>query len=212
MSTLTGGLIAGGRVLGATLATTTNGDGDRVEIDASHGLTVWRGNKVYARLHPSLANGLALNNPNSGNLVQGPYADLTDVSSIIFGAQFKFQRNPTTVNAASDGCVAYSWSFNAPASGRAIIIASINCVSGAQNPNQRALFILRNRDSGSWMETGYVYNGYGWQSDIPMFMGMATKLPTSGKCTIWTKMGMRNNGANYIGWGSDFASTMLIPC
>ena len=210
--TIKGGLIAGGRVLGATLATTTNGDGDRVEIDASHGLTVWRGNKVYARLHPSLANGLALNNPNSGNLVQGPYADLTDVSSIIFGAQFKFQRTPTTVNAASDGCVAYSWSFNAPASGRAIIIASINCVSGAQNPNQRALFILRNRDSGSWMETGYVYNGYGWQSDVPMFMGMATKLPTSGKCTIWTKMGMRNNGADYIGWGSDFASTMLIPC
>ena len=207
-----GGSIEGGVIRGSVFTTTTNGQGNRVQIDSNRGVTVWEGSQIKAQLSPTLANGLAVFNPNSPNIGGLPTSGLVEVSSIIFGAQFQFRRNPTTVNAAADGCVAYSWSFNAPSSGRAIIIASINCMSGAQNPNQRAFFILRNRDSGSWVETGYVYNGYGWQSDIPMFMGMATGLPTSGKCTIWTKLGMRNNGANYIGWGSDFASALFIPC
>jgi hypothetical protein len=210
--TVRGGTVDGGVIRGSVFTTTTNGHGNRVQIDSSRGVTVWEGNQIKAQLSPTLTNGLAVFNPNRPGIGGLPTSGLVEVSSIIFGAQFQFRRNPTTVNAANDGCVAYQWSFNAPSSGRAIIIASINCVSGAQNPNQRALYILRNRDSGSWMETGYVYNGYGWQSDVPMFMGMATGLPTSGNCTIWTKLGMRNNGANFSGWGSDFASAMLIPC
>ena len=38
---------------------------------------------MYAQLHPSLTNGLALYNPNKRTILEGPTAKLTDVSSII---------------------------------------------------------------------------------------------------------------------------------
>ena len=202
--TIRGGLVTGGRVLGATLATTTNGAGDRVEINPGNGVTVWRGNTVYAQLHPSLANGLALYNENNPNLLQTPFAKLTDVSSIIFGAQYKFVRNQTTINSEGDGSVAYQWTVKAPASGRAAIIACIHYANGAQMPNQRRLGIQRYRNSGAWMETGFVYNNYGWSADHPLFMTLATGVTTTGNFSFWTKVNFRNNNQNFTRWGSDF--------
>lgn len=210
--TVRGGLVTGGRVLGATLATTTNGAGDRVEISPNNGVTVWRGNTVYAQLHPSLANGLALYNENKPSLLETPYAKLTDVSSIIFGAQYKFVRNPNTINSEGDGSVAYNWTVKAPASGRAAIIACIHYLNGAQMPNQRRLGIQRNRNSGAWMETGFVYNSYGWGADHPLFMTLATGVATSGNFSFWTKVNFRNNNQNFTNWGSDFAAILVIPC
>lgn len=210
--TIRGGLIAGANILGANIATTTNGTGDRVELTANDGVRVWRGNTVYAQLHPSLTNGLALYNPNKRTILEGPTAKLTDVSSIIFGAQYKVLRFSPKVNSASDGTAAWAWEIPSPPSGRAVIIAQFQYETGAQRPVWRELSIRRSRNSGVWATSGFLYNTDGWASDSPVFIGMATDLPTSGNVDIWTKMAFKgaNNGA-FTRWETAFTSILILP-
>ena len=85
-----GGSIEGGVIRGSVFTTTTNGQGNRVQIDSNRGVTVWEGNQIKAQLSPTLANGLAVFNPNSPNIGGLPTSGLVEVSSIIFGAQFQF--------------------------------------------------------------------------------------------------------------------------
>lgn len=218
--TITGGTVTGGRVIGTTISggsitgstITINREGganNRVTIDTVNGITVWKGSTVYARMDPSLPNGLALYNPNSTDL----FSNLTDVSSIIFGAQFKSKVLSPAAPSSVDGAYGYSWLFNAPASGRALIIAQIHYSVGAQSPLWRGLSIQRERNSGVWMTTAYLYASNGWQSDTPMFMGLATGLPKEGKCTVWTKIAFSTNGAApFTRWETSFATAALIPC
>lgn len=218
--TITGGVINGGRVIGTTISggsitgstitvDRTGGPNNRVTIDTINGITVWKGSTAYARMDPSLPNGLALYNPNSTDL----FSNLTDVSSIIFGAQFKSKVLSPAAPSSVDGAYGYSWLFNAPASGRALIIAQIHYSVGAQSPLWRGLSIQRERNSGVWMTTSYLYASNGWQSDTPMFMGLATGLPKEGKCTVWTKIAFSTNGAApFTRWETSFATAVLIPC
>jgi hypothetical protein len=63
------------------------------------------------------------------------------------------------------------------------------------------------------MTTAYLYASNGWQSDTPMFMGLATGLPKEGKCTVWTKIAFSTNGtAPFTRWETSFATAALIPC
>lgn len=211
--TVEGGTVKGGVIRGAEFATTTNGQGNRVQIDSTRGVTVWAGNQIKAQLSPTLTNGLAVHNPNDPNIGGLPTSGLVEVSSIIFGAQFKSQTfNPAAASAA-DGAVGYQWRFQAPASGRAIVIAQIHYSVGAQNPLWRGLSIQRERNSGAWMTTAFLYNPSGWSSDTPMFVGLATGLPKSGTCTVWTKIAFSTNGATpFTRWETSFGTATLIPC
>ena len=154
--TITGGTVTGGRVIGTTISggsitgstitiNRAGGANNRVTIDTVNGITVWKGSTAYARMDTSLPNGLALYNPNSTDL----FSNLTDVSSVIFGAQFKSQTLNPPAGSAADGAVGFQWSFNAPASGRALIIAQIHYSVGAQSPLWRGLSIQRERNSGA---------------------------------------------------------------
>lgn len=211
--TVKGGLVTGGRILGASIATTTDGNGDRVELTANGGVQVWRGNTVYAQLHPSLSNGLALYNPHKKTILETPTAKLTDVSSIIFGAQYKSLRFNPKVGPAPDGTAAWKWSVPAPPSGRAVVIAQFHYENGAQSPAWRGLSIQRERYSGTWATTNFMYSSEGWSTDTPIFMGMATDLPTSGNVNIWTKIAFRDSNDNaFTRWASAFAAILVLPC
>lgn len=201
-STIRGNTITGGLIMGSSIATTENGQGDRVVINSSNGVAVWRGNRLYAQMHPSIPNALKLNNPRT--------SALTEVSSIIFGATFQQVGGFRTPE--NNGILYYSWVVPAPASGRAAIIATIHYETGAQAPNQHQRMMAKNKNSDAIFDTGLMRNDMGWSSDACVFNGVADGMPTSGNMVIWTMVGMWSNNQPFIRYSSNFASILVIPC
>lgn len=172
--TFIGGLFRGAVVEGGEIRTAATGD--RTVMD-SQGIHIHKGGKVVADLSPARPNGLALTNPATN--------DLTDVASVVFGAE-GFAWSPATadgyVGPDTTGYLRRAFTITSPRSGRLVYTITGDYNMGSVSAiyrwaqikiDGRVVFTSQNQ-----------YRNAGWDSDVWTLAGLASGIKTTGTSTV----------------------------
>lgn len=195
-SVITGTNINGGTITGSTVRTSSGAD--RTEMSTENGLRVISGSKVVAQMDASYSTGLALRNPNTGNL--------TEVSSVVFGASYWSGGSVL----ASDGNGYKHWDITVPAlpTTRAMTLFTYEIRASGGTTHIAQMWQSSINYAGPFEDFDQSYYG-----GLYTIFGICTSMNTTGTTTLRLRTFVgtgRTTGNN--SYSINNPKLLLIPC